>query len=56
VVARIARRRGRVFAERGWIDIELSLDEVDIDVRRAGLDVDPGWVAWLGSVVRFRYV
>jgi hypothetical protein len=56
VVRRIARRPGRVIAERSWIDVELSLDEVDVDVRRAGLDVDPGWVGWLGSVVRFRYV
>ena len=21
-----------------------------------GLDLDPGWVSWLGTVVRFRYV
>jgi hypothetical protein len=56
VVARVARRRGRVLAERGWIDIEMPLDTVDIDVRRAGLDIDPGWLPWLGTVVRFRYV
>lgn len=56
LVRSIARRRGRVIAERAWVDVELRLDEVDVPVRRAGLDVDPGWVPWLGSVVRFRYV
>jgi hypothetical protein len=28
---------------------------VDIEVRRAGLDLDPGWVPWLGRVVTFGY-
>jgi hypothetical protein len=33
------------------------LDAADADafVRKAGLDLDLGWVSWLGSVVRFRY-
>jgi hypothetical protein len=35
--------------------VHLSLDDVDLDVRRAGLDGDPGWVWWLGQVVRFVY-
>jgi hypothetical protein len=33
----------------------MPLDEVDLDVRRAGLDLDPGWVPWLGTVVRYVY-
>jgi hypothetical protein len=24
-------------------------------VRRVALDVDPGWVPWMGRVVQFRY-
>ena len=50
-----ARRTAAVEADPGWIDARLSLDEVSIDVRRAGLDLDPGWLAWLGVVVRFVY-
>ncbi|MEW5928565.1 MAG: hypothetical protein AB1941_13940 [Gemmatimonadota bacterium] len=50
-----ARRTATVEADPGWIDARLSLDEVSIDVRRAGLDLDPGWLAWLGVVVRFVY-
>jgi hypothetical protein len=55
VVAELARRRGTVVAVPGWIELHLPLGEVDIDVRRAGLDLDPGWVPWLGAVVRYRY-
>ena len=55
-VERLLHRQGTLFAERGWIDVEMPLSEVDIDIRRAGLDIDPGWIGWLGSVVKFRYV
>jgi hypothetical protein len=55
VVAAVARRRGRIDHSPGWVDVHLELDQVDIDVRRAGLDLDPGWVPWLGTVVRFIY-
>ena len=46
----------RWLAEMGWIEVHLRLDDVDVDARRAGLDLDPGWVSWLGVVVRFVYV
>jgi hypothetical protein len=32
-----------------------ALDDIDIDVRRAGLDRDPGWVPALGRVVELRF-
>ncbi|MGY1679362.1 hypothetical protein [Geodermatophilus sp. SYSU D01176] len=51
----VCRRRAVVAADPGWIDVELDPEEVDVDVRRAGLDLDPGYVPWLGCVVRFRY-
>jgi hypothetical protein len=50
-----ARRSATVEADPGWIDVRLALDEVSVDVRRAGLDLDPGWIPWLGVVVRFVY-
>jgi hypothetical protein len=55
VVAGLANRSGRIEREPGWVDVHLALADVDVDVRRAGLDLDPGWVPWLGCVVRFRY-
>ncbi len=55
-VADVVERPGRLDVAPGWIEIEFETDEIDLDVRRAGLDLDPGFVAWIGSVVRYRYV
>ncbi|SFO74810.1 hypothetical protein SAMN05660464_0934 [Geodermatophilus dictyosporus] len=51
----VCRRRAVIEADPGWIDVLLDPDEVSVDVRRAGLDLDPGHLPWLGCVVRFRY-
>jgi hypothetical protein len=51
----IWRRRATIVAERGWIEATFSLDDVDVRLRLAGLDLDPGFVWWLGAVVRYRY-
>ena len=55
LVARICGRAGVVVHEPGWIEFRLRLADVDLDVRRAGLDLDPGFVSWLGAVVVIRY-
>ena len=49
-------RPATINRQPGWIEIEMSLDSVEVRVRTAALDLDPGFVWWLGSVVRFRYV
>jgi hypothetical protein len=54
-VAALLRRRGHVLVEPGWVEVHLRLGDVDLDVRRAGLDLDPGFVPWLGAVVVIRY-
>jgi hypothetical protein len=51
----LVARPGQIAATRTHIDIVLPLDRLDIRVRRAGLDADPGWVPWLGRVVTFHY-
>jgi hypothetical protein len=51
----ILRRLACITADPGWIDARFSLSDVSIDIRRAGLDLDPGWTPWLGVVVRFVY-
>ena len=51
----VGRRRAVIEADPGWIDVLLELDEVSVDVRRAGLDLDPGYLPWLGCVMRYRY-
>lgn len=51
----VCRHRAEVVADPGWIEVRFSIDDVDIDIRRAGLDLDPGYVPWLGIVLRFVY-
>jgi hypothetical protein len=48
-------RRGRVAFTRTHVDVTMPLSAADVRVRAAGLDLDPGWVPWLGRVVAFHY-
>jgi hypothetical protein len=45
----------RLCATETHLDLDLETAEVDLAVRLSGLDLDPGWVPWLGRVVRFHY-
>ena len=49
-------RRAVLSVEPGWIEASFALADTDVRVRAAGLDIDPGYVWWLGAAVRFRYV
>jgi hypothetical protein len=51
----VCLRRAEIVADPGWIEVRLSLDEVATEIRRAGLDLNPGYVPWLGVVVVFIY-
>jgi hypothetical protein len=51
----VCRRGGRLRFEPGWIELRLPLNAIDTSVRRLGLDLDPGWLPWLGCVVRIVY-
>lgn len=51
----VCRRTARIDAVPGWIDAVLCIDSVSTDVRRAGLDLDLGYLRQLGCVVRFLY-
>ncbi len=44
----------RVDAEAIAVDVDDR--HVRVELRRAGLDRDPGWVPWLGRTVRLRFV
>jgi hypothetical protein len=41
---------------RTHIDVDFRLSQADVRIRRVALDVDPGWVPWLGRVVQFSYL
>jgi hypothetical protein len=52
----LVRRPARMSFTRTHVDVMLALRGADVRVRAAGLDVDPGWVPWLGRVIGFQYV
>lgn len=52
----LIRRRGRMAAGATHLEVCFDLDQTDLRLRRAGLDLDPGWVPWLGRVVQFHYL
>lgn len=51
----VCQRSGRLRLEPGWIELHLPMDSADTRLRRLGLDLDPGWLPWLGCVVRIVY-
>ena len=55
LVDEVCRRGARIAADPGWIEARFSVEDVSLDIRRAGLDLNPDWVPWLGVVLRFVY-
>lgn len=51
----VCRRTAEIVADPGWLEVRLSLDDARTEIRAAGLDLDPGWVPWLGVVIKFVY-
>jgi hypothetical protein len=51
----VCRRDARIACDPGWIEVHFALEGVSNEIRFAGLDLDPGWIPWLGVVVRFIY-
>ena len=52
---RLVRRPGLVRASATHLELRIDARFIDIGVRRAALDLDPGFVPWLGKVVTFHY-
>lgn len=55
-LATVVRRPGKVTVTSSHVDVYFDQAQVDMRVRRSGLDFDPGWVPWLGRVVYFHYL
>lgn len=51
----VCQRPARLYADRGWITVALPLAQIDTRIRRAALDFDPGYILWLGYVVKINY-
>lgn len=54
-LAAVALRRGALAHGDHRVELHLGLSGVDLTIRRLGLDVDPGWVPWIGRSIRFVY-
>ena len=53
--ANMCRRKARIEAQPGWVNVFYELDSVDTTVRAAGLDLNPEYLPWLAYVVKFYY-
>jgi len=54
-LAEVVRRRGWITAAEDVLTVRFRVDTADIRLRRWALDIDPGWVPWLGLVARYHY-
>ncbi|KAI5912942.1 hypothetical protein [Thauera sp. 2A1] len=54
-VADLVLRPGHMAITATHADVWMAIEQTDLRVRRAGLDLDPGWLPWLGRVVHFHY-
>jgi hypothetical protein len=45
----------RLYVTSSHVDVVMPLRRIDVNVRRAGLDRDPGWIPALGRVVYFPF-
>lgn len=55
LVRRWLARDARLRLGHERLDIVLTAERHDLDLRRAGLDQDPGWMPWLGRHLRFVF-
>lgn len=55
-LASLVLRHGRLDVTATHADLHLPLASVDVALRRGGWDIDPGWVPYLGRVIRFHYL
>lgn len=53
--ASLALRPARLAWTKTHVDLRFALSASDLRIRRAGLDIDPGWLPWLGRVVAIHY-
>lgn len=51
----LVNRGGRLACSKTHLDALFETKQMDIGIRRSGIDINPGWVAWLGRVVEFHY-
>jgi hypothetical protein len=55
-LADLVRRPAWVSGTPTHLDVIFAMDDVDLRLRRLGLDADPGWVPWFGRIVNFHFI
>ena len=55
-VARQFAGLGRIVVDSAVICVVQPMAAIDIDLRRAGLDANSGWLPWLQKRLEFRFV
>ncbi len=53
--AEMAKRPGEINATRTYLEITMPQSALEVRARKAGFDLDPGWLPWLNKVVLFHY-
>lgn len=48
-------KQGDLLVSRTHIDLYMPMEQINMPVRRSGLDRDPGWVPDLGQIVLFHF-
>lgn len=51
----LLRLPARIRFSASHLDMHTALSHTRLDVRLAGLDLNPGWLPWLGRVVQFHF-
>jgi hypothetical protein len=54
-LASLVLRPARLGHTATHLDMHFYVNDVDMRVRRAGLDIDPGWLPWFGRIVTYHY-
>jgi hypothetical protein len=54
-LAHVTKRPGWLLPHESGVAVRFRLDQADIALRRRALDVDAGWVPWLGLSVRYHF-
>lgn len=55
-LATLVRRHAWVSVSSTHVDLVFALNAIDLRVRRAGLDADPGWLPWFGRIVALHFI
>ena len=52
----LIKRPAYIATTKTHLDVTIPFSQLNIRVRIGGLDINPGWVPWLGRVIQFHYV